>query len=137
MVMGIWREEGVRDELTLADLSDGTLRLLCWLVLCLAPARPPLICIDEPEVGLHPRVLPVLAGVLRLASTETQLVVTTHSPYFLSQFTLDEIAVMKKVDGRAVFVHPASNDALRQEVEELGGAGLAQLHLSDELEGRA
>jgi predicted ATPase len=137
MVMGIWREEGVKDELTLADLSEGTLRFLCWMVLCLAPVRPPLICIDEPEVGLHPRVLPVLAGVLRLASTETQLLVTTHSPYFLSQFTLDEIAVMKKADGRAMFIRPSSNEALRQEVEELGSAGLAQLHLSDELEGRA
>jgi hypothetical protein len=49
---------------------------------------------------------------------------------------LEEIAVMKKVEGRAVFARPASNDALRREVEELGG-DLAQLHISDELEVRS
>jgi len=136
-VIGIWREEGVKEELTLADLSDGTLRLLCWAALCLSPNLPPLVCIDEPELGLHPRVLPVLAGLLRAASARTQLIVTTHSPYFLSQFSLDEIAVMRKEQGRAVFVRPGSSAALRREVEELGGEALAQLHISDELEVRS
>lgn len=59
-VVGVWTEAGGR-ELTFADLSDGTLRFLCWAVLCLSPTGPPLMCIDEPELGLHPRVLPVLA----------------------------------------------------------------------------
>jgi predicted ATPase len=136
MIMSFWREAGVSGELTLADLSDGTLKFLCWATLCLSPRKPPLICIDEPEIGLHPRVLPVLAGLLRQASAESQLLVSTHSPYFLSQFSLEEIAVMKKVEGRAVFARPASNEALRREVEELGG-DLAWLHISDELEVRS
>jgi len=136
-VMAVWREEGLKGELTLADLSDGTLKFLCWATLCLSPRKPSLICIDEPELGLHPRVLPVLAGLMRQAATETQLLVTTHSPYFLSQFSLEEIAVMKKVEGRAVFARPASNDALRQEIEELGTGELVRLHLSDELEARS
>jgi predicted ATPase len=54
MAIGVWRESGVNGELTLADLSDGTLRFLCWATLCLSPHKPPLICIDEPELGLHP-----------------------------------------------------------------------------------
>jgi predicted ATPase len=136
-VMAVWREQGLKGELTLADLSDGTLKFLCWATLCLSPRKPSLICIDEPELGLHPRVLPVLAGLLRQASTETQLLVTTHSPYFLSQFSLEEIAVMKKVEGRAVFARPASNEALRQEIEELGSGELVRLHISDELEARS
>ncbi|MGZ3457590.1 MAG: AAA family ATPase [Archangium sp.] len=136
-VMAFWREAGVKGELTLADLSDGTLKFLCWATLCLSPRKPLLICIDEPELGLHPRVLPVLAGLLRQAATESQFLVTTHSPYFLSQFSLDEIAVMKKVEGRAVFARPASNQALRQEIEELGSGELVRLHLSDELEVRS
>ena len=135
-VIGVWREQGVKQELTLADLSDGTLRLLCWATLCLAPSIPPLVCIDEPELGLHPRVLPMLAGLLRLASARSQILAATHSPYFLAQFSLDEIAVMRKEDGRAVFVRPGTSDALRREVEELGGQALAQLHISDELEVR-
>jgi len=136
-VMGIWREEGVNGELTLADLSDGTLKFLCWSTLCLSPNKPQLICIDEPELGLHPRVLPVLAGLMRQASTESQLIVATHSPYFLSQFSLEEIAVMKKEEGHAVFARPASNEALRHEIEELGTGELARLHINDELEVRS
>jgi predicted ATPase len=136
-VMGIWREQGLKDELTLADLSDGTLRFLCWATLCLSPNIPPLVCIDEPEIGLHPRVLPVLAGVLRLASARSQILVATHSPYFLSQFQLDEIAVMKKEDGKAVFKRPATSESLRQEIEELGNESLALMHISDELEARS
>jgi predicted ATPase len=136
-VMGIWREQGLKDELTLADLSDGTLRFLCWATLCLSPNIPPLICIDEPEIGLHPRVLPVLAGALRLASARSQILVATHSPYFLSQFKLDEIAVMKKEDGKAVFKRPSTSESLRQEIEELGSESLALMHISDELEARS
>jgi predicted ATPase len=136
-VMAVWREEAVKGELTLADLSDGTLKFLCWATLCLSPRKPPLICIDEPEFGLHPRVLPVLAGLLRQASSETQLIVSTHSPYFLSQFSLEEIAVMKKEDGHAVFARPATNEALRREIEELGTGELARLHINDELEVRS
>lgn len=133
-VIGTWRESGVKGELTLADLSDGTLRFLCWAALCLAPGLPPLMCIDEPELGLHPRVLPVLAGLFRLASARTQVLITTHSPYFLSHFNLDEIAVMRKEDGAARFIRPASSKALREMVKEVGGEALTRLHLSDELE---
>ncbi len=133
-VVGIWTEAGVSRELTLADLSDGTLRFLCWAVLCLSPKLPPLLCIDEPELGLHPRVLPILAGLFRLASARAQILIATHSPYFLSHFTLDEIAVMRKENGAARFVRPATSKALREMVKEVGGEGLARLHLSDELE---
>lgn len=60
-------------------LSDGTLRYLCLLAVLCHPNPPPLICIEEPELGLHPDVLPTLADLLKEASTRTQLIVTTHS----------------------------------------------------------
>lgn len=60
-------------------LSDGTLRYLCLLAVLCHPNPPPLICIEEPELGLHPDVLPTLAELLKEASTRTQLIVTTHS----------------------------------------------------------
>jgi predicted ATPase len=134
MAIGTWRERGIRGELALGDLSEGTLRLLCWLVLAFSPNLPPVICIDEPELGLHPRVLPLLAGAFKVASARSQILIATHSPHFLSQFELDEIAVMRKEDGRATFVRPATSQALRHEVEELGGEALASLFLSGELE---
>jgi len=133
-VMGTWRERGIDAELTLADLSDGTLRFLCWAVLCLSPNLPPLLCVDEPELGLHPRLLPLLAGLFKLASARTQVLVATHSPYFLSHFELDEIAVMRKEDGAARFVRPSTSGALRAAVEALGDDALGRMHLSDELE---
>jgi predicted ATPase len=76
----------------------------------------------------------VLAGLFRLASTRTQVLIATHSPYFLSQFELDEIAMMRKEDGAARFVRPSSSTALRRAVEEVGGDAITRLHLSDELE---
>lgn len=136
-VIGVWREQGVNGELTLADLSDGTLRLLCWAVLCLSPTPPAVVCIDEPELGLHPRTLPIVAGLLRFASSQSQILVATHSPYFLSQFSLDEIAVMKKEEGQAIFTRPGTSKALRRELEEVGGEALVKLHITDELEVRS
>lgn len=61
-------------------LSDGTLRYLSMLALLCDPAPPPLVVIEEPELGLHPDVLPSLAALLVEASARTQLVVTTHAP---------------------------------------------------------
>ena len=60
-------------------LSDGTLRYLCLLAILCDPDPPPLICIEEPELGLHPDILPKLADLLVDASERTQLIVTTHS----------------------------------------------------------
>ncbi len=64
-------------------LSDGTLRYLFLLVILYDPNPPPLICIEEPELGLHPDMLPTLARLLREASERTQLIVTTHSPILI------------------------------------------------------
>jgi len=60
-------------------LSDGTLRYLCLLTILCHPAPPPLICIEEPELGLHPDILPEVAKMLVDAASRTQLIVTTHS----------------------------------------------------------
>jgi predicted ATPase len=62
------------------SLSDGTLRLLCLLAVLLDPAPPPLVCIEEPEVGMHPDAIRMIADLLVEASSKTQLIVTTHSP---------------------------------------------------------
>ncbi len=61
-------------------LSDGTLRYLSMLALLCDPAPPPLVVIEEPELGLHPDVLPSLANLLVEASARTQIIITTHAP---------------------------------------------------------
>lgn len=68
-------------------LSDGTLRYLCLLSILCHPNPPPLVCIEEPELGLHPDVLPTLAGLLKEAAERTQLIVTTHSDILVDALT--------------------------------------------------
>lgn len=133
-VMAFWREDGVPEELTLADLSAGTFEALCWLALALHPAPPSLVCLDEPDVGLHPRTLTVLAGLLRKLSQRTQVIVATHSSFFLGQFALDEVGVMKRERGSVQLSRPADSAALRAMLEDFGAAALADLHRSQELE---
>jgi predicted ATPase len=83
------REEGLIQPIPATRLSDGTLRYLCLLTILCHPEPPPLICIEEPEIGLHPDVLPNLAKLLIEASQRTQLIVTTHSEALVS--TLSEV----------------------------------------------
>ena len=68
-------------------LSDGTLHYLGLLAILCDPEPPPLICIEEPELGLHPDVLPKLADLRRSASSKTQLIVTTHSDILVDAMT--------------------------------------------------
>ncbi len=133
-VIAVWQEQGIDRELSLADVSDGVLRLLCWSVLCLLPNPPKLICIDEPDQGVHPRTLPVLAGLFKKASDRTQVLLATHASYFLTQFDLTEIAIMRKVNGESVFAKPADSDFMRSMLEDFGTDELEHLHRSDELE---
>lgn len=75
-------------------LSDGTLRYLCLLAILCDPDPPPLICIEEPELGLHPDILPKVADLLRAASEHTQIVVTTHSDILVDAMTETPEAVV-------------------------------------------
>lgn len=68
-------------------ISDGTLRYLCLLAILCHPEPPPLICIEEPETGLHPDILPTIAELMIEASQRTQLIVTTHSDILVSAFS--------------------------------------------------
>lgn len=78
------REEGLSKPIPATRLSDGTLRYLCLLSILCHPTPPPLICIEEPELGLHPDILSTIAELLIEASQRTQLIVTTHSDALVS-----------------------------------------------------
>ncbi len=91
------RAEGGRSQLYVQErglgmvsatrLSDGTLKFLCLMAILLDPNPGPLICIEEPEIGLHPEALALVGDALREASTRTQLIVTTHSDALVDRFT--------------------------------------------------
>jgi predicted ATPase len=83
-------------------LSDGSLRYLCLLAILCNPEPPPLIGIEEPELGLHPDLLPKVADLLVEASQRTQLIVTTHSDVLVDALTEhpSAIVVCEKHDGQ-------------------------------------
>ena len=80
-------ERGLSSPIPAARLSDGTLRYLCLLTILYHPTPPPLICLEEPEIGLHPDLISGLAEMLKEASQRTQIIVTTHSDLLVSKFS--------------------------------------------------
>ncbi|PZV08802.1 MAG: chromosome segregation protein SMC [Leptolyngbya sp.] len=93
-VQVFFREKGLRQPIPATRLSDGTLRYLCLLTILCHPNPPPLVCIEEPELGLHPDILPTVAKLLIAASQRTQLIVTTHSETLVSELSEMPEAVM-------------------------------------------
>ena len=79
-------ETGFDTPIPATRISDGTLRFIAMLAVLLSPEPPPLVCIEEPELGLHPDAVMVMGDVLKEASERMQLVVTTHSNALVSAF---------------------------------------------------
>jgi len=95
-------------------LSDGTLRWLALITILLNPSPAPVTCIDEPELGLHPDIIPILADLLRDAATRTQLILTTHSRDLVECFTDDpeSVCICEKSEG-ATHVQRLSGEQLQ------------------------
>jgi predicted ATPase len=74
--------------------SDGTLKMLAYLTVLYDPNPPKLVGIEEPENHLYPKLLPELAEECRIASKNTQLMVSTHSPFFVNELTTEEVFVL-------------------------------------------
>ncbi|WP_069471972.1 AAA family ATPase [Candidatus Marithrix sp. Canyon 246] len=79
-------------------LSDGTLHYLFLMALLLDPNPYPLLCIEEPELGLHPDILPIIADMLIDASQRTQLIVTTHSDILISALSPENVVICERDD---------------------------------------
>lgn len=94
-------EQGLKTPVPATRLSDGTIRFMAMLALLLSPVLPPLICMEEPELGLHPDALALFADVMVEASARTQLIVTTHSDTLVSALTeqADSILVCEYLGG--------------------------------------
>lgn len=123
--------EGDR-QVSAARLSDGTLRFLALLAILLDPTPPPVIVIEEPELGLHHDVLPTVRDLLVAACERTQLVVTTHSPTFIDAFseTPDAVVVCEKDESgtRLTRLKPGMRALAREH-------GLGRLWMQGELGG--
>ncbi len=117
-----------------ASLSDGTLRFICLAALLLQPrfSMPSVILIDEPELGLHPAALTLLAEMLRGASSSSQILAATQSVTLLDHLTPQEVIVAEQVDGTSTF-RRLEEEALRDWMEDYG---LGELWLKNVLGGR-
>ncbi len=119
-------------EQSAADLSDGTLRFLLLLTILASPDAAPLIAIDEPETGLHPSMLPIVAEYAIDAAQRSQVILTTHSPQFLDAFKEEVPATTVALweDGQTS-LKVLEGDVLKR---WLKGYSLGQLFTSGELE---
>jgi predicted ATPase len=103
---------GLRAPVAATRLSDGTVRYLCLLAVLCHPEPPPLVCLEEPELGLHPDLLARLAGLLVDASHRMQLIVTTHSDVLVDGLTRvpEAVIVCEKQDGSTKMSRRTSAD---------------------------
>jgi|CXWL01.1.fsa_nt_gi predicted ATPase len=100
-----WREKGSDAYFNAHSLSDGTLRFICLATLLLQPTLPSTILIDEPELGLHPYAITLLANMLQSAATKRQVILSTQSVPLVNQFAPEDIIVVDREDGQSVFKH--------------------------------
>ena len=96
-----FHEEGLVHSIPATRLSDGSLRFLYLLAALCHPNPPPIVCIEEPELGLHPDIIPEVAKLLVEASSRSQIFVTTHSDILVDALTdvPEAVVVCEKVDG--------------------------------------
>lgn len=94
-------EDHLNAAVPLIRMSDGTIRWLALLSILLNPTPPPLVCIEEPELGLHPDMIPELGKLLIDASKRMQLIITTHSERLVEEFTdtPEDVVVCEKEQG--------------------------------------
>ncbi len=106
-----WKHEGTDRFFDASSLSDGTLRFIALATLFLQPIefRPSVIVVDEPELGLHPYAITLLASLMKHASTETQVIVSTQSSLLLDHFDPEEVLVADRVGGATQYTQLESS----------------------------
>ena len=98
-----WNQKGSDFPYQPNQLSDGTIRFICLATALLQPDPPSTIIIDEPELGLHPHALAILAGMIQSAATRTQVIISTQSPTLLDYFDPEDIVVVNREKGASTF----------------------------------
>ena len=105
-----WLEKGSDTYFNAQTLSDGTLRFICMATLLLQPKLPSTVIIDEPELGLHPYAITVLASLLKSASQNAQVVISTQSVALVNQFGPEDIIVVDRKEGQSTFERRTEKD---------------------------
>lgn len=103
-----WTHQGDDEPFSAQQLSDGTARFICLVTLLLQPddLKPPLIILDEPELGLHPAALEVIAEIIQSISDHTQIICSTQSVTFTNHFAPEDLIIVDHVQGASHFSRP-------------------------------
>lgn len=129
-----WKHKGSDKYFGASTFSDGTLRFIALATLFLQPLelRPSVILVDEPELGLHPAAITLLAALIRQTSAETQIIASTQSPLLLDHFDPQDVLVANRVNSATTLtrIDPAPLAVWLQDYS------LGQLWEKNELGGR-
>ena len=117
MIFLNWLEKGSDDYFNAHNFSDGTLRFIALSTLLLQPVLPKTIILDEPELGLHPFAIAKLAGMIKKASTNSQIILSTQSVNLVDHFSANDIIVVNREDNQTVFKRQ-SEESLKSWLEE-------------------
>ena len=107
-----WKHIGNGDHFDVSAFSDGTLRFIALATLLLQPADelPSVILLDEPELGMHPAAITLLASMIKSVSVDTQVILATQSPILLDHFDPEDVLVADRVEGATEFTPLDSKD---------------------------
>ena len=105
-----WKETGSDTYFNASSLSDGTLRFICLATLLLQPQLPSIVLLDEPELGLHPAAITVLADLLSSAAIRTQVIVSTQSVTLVNHFEPHSVWTVDRENNQSVFRHLSQVD---------------------------
>jgi predicted ATPase len=97
-----WHQKGTDFPFQPSQLSDGMIRYICLSTALQQPQPPSTIVIDEPELGLHPLAISLLAELIQAAAERTQVIVSTQSPMLLDHFQPEDVIVVNRRDGRSI-----------------------------------
>ena len=133
-----WREKGSDSYFNGVALSDGSLRFMCLAALLLQPTLPAVILLDEPELGLHPAAIGLLAELLSAASVRTQLLVATQSVTLVNHLEPEQVWTAERQNGETVFQHLSKGELATwlEAFEGAEGYGLGDLWEKNLLGGR-
>lgn len=112
-----WLEKGSDEYFNAHHLSDGTLRFIALTTLLLQPELPSTIILDEPELGLHPFAIAKLAGMIKKASVQSQIIIATQSINLVNEFSADDIIVANRENNQTVF-NRQSDESLKIWLED-------------------
>ncbi|MEO0115782.1 MAG: AAA family ATPase [candidate division WOR-3 bacterium] len=113
-------EKNLKMSIPAWNMSDGSLRLLGVLAALYLPSPLPLIGIEEPENYVHPRLLELIVDLLKNASEKSQILVTTHSPYFVDLLQPEDLYIVEKQEGQTKIKKAEDKKGIKETLKVLG-----------------